>query len=143
MVGGRVYMASISKEKEPIESGRVRVEPEFPTVESPRKKDAPLEVESWITKIEKKFARVPKGAPGPQDDQVVVQQPQSKQPPIQLPVTQQNITIGQKAKPELSLAWLVAWAVRQIKIMARLGRKVELASLPEADGENTQEQQKK
>lgn len=129
-------MASISKEKEPLEGGRIRVEAEFPTVESPRKKDAPLEVESWITKIEKKFARVPKGAPGPQDDQVVIQQPQSKQPPIKLPVNPQQIQTGQKkANPELSLTWLVAWAVRQIKVMARLGRKVELASIPEAEQE--------
>lgn len=125
-------MPDTKKEKEPIGQERARVEAEFPTVESPRKGETPLEVESIITKIEKKFARVPKGAPGPQDDSVVVQQPGSKQPPIQLPVSQTQIQKGQKAKPELSIAWLVAWAVRQIKMMARLGRKVELEKLPEA-----------
>ena len=131
-------MTDTKKEKEPVGQERIRVEAEFPTVESPRKGETPLEVESIITKIEKKFARVPKGAPGPQDDTVAVQQPGSKQPPIQLPVTQQQMQKGQKAKPELSIAWLVSWAIRQIKMMARLGRKVEFEKLPEvkvAEGE--------
>lgn len=120
---------------EPLGQGRTRIEAEFPTVESPRKAEDLGEVESYITKIEKKFARIPKGQPGPQDDQVVVQQPKSNQPPVKLPVTKQQIAKGQKAKPELSIAWLVSWAVRQIKMMARLGRKVELAKIPEIKDE--------
>lgn len=138
-------MVDNKKEKAPVGGERVRVEPEVPTVESvrqaqdesPRREETPLEVESWITKIEKRLGRVPQGAPGPQDDQIVVQQPLSQQPPVKLSVNQQQLKSGQKLKPEFSLAWLVVWAIRQIKIMARLGRKVELAEIPETKIENS------
>jgi hypothetical protein len=130
-------MADLKKEKEPIASGRDRAPVEFPTVESPRKQENENpETQSIIEKIEKKFARVPQGQPGPQDDQIVVQQPMSNQPPIKLPVTSQQIQKGVKAKTDTGIAWLVSWAIRQIKMMARLGRKVEMAEIPEA----TQEQ---
>lgn len=124
-------MVDITKEKEPLGSERVRVEPEIPTVESPRKAETPLEVESWISKIEKRLGRIPQGQPGAADDQVVVQQPMSKQPPVKLPVNNQQMQAGKKAKPENGIAWLVAWAIRQIKMMARLGRKVEMAEIAE------------
>ncbi len=130
-VVGRAYMPDIQKEKEPIGSERVMVVPEVPTVESPRKEETPLEVESWITKIEKRFARIPQGQPGAADDQVVVQQPASRQPPVKLSVTNRQMQVGKKAKTDFSIAWLVTWAIRQIKVMARLGRKVELQELPE------------
>ena len=131
-------MVDLKKEKEPIGEGRVTVSPEFPTVESPRKPEGEnLEVESLMEKIERRFARVPKGQPGPQDDQVIVQQPMSKQPPIQLPVNQQQMVTARKAKTDLSIAWLVQWAIRQIKMMARLGRKVELRDIPETKKDGT------
>lgn len=132
-------MVDAKKEKESIGVGRERAPEEFPTVESvrqaqdksPHKPEENLEVESWITKIEKKFSRISRGAPGPQDDQVVVQQPASKQPPVTLPVTRQAMTTGQDAPVETGLRWLVTWALRQIKLLGRLGRRVELKDIPE------------
>ena len=136
------YMVDITKEKESIRQAqdlaageRVRVEPEIPTAESPRKAETPLEVESWITKIEKRLGRIPQGKAGVQDDQVIVQQPMSKQPPVKLPINSQQMQVGKKAKTENGIAWLVAWAIRQIKMMARLGRKIEMAEIPEVKEE--------
>jgi len=116
-----------AREIEPQEKGKEWV---APTQEAPRSEEQNLEVESWITKIEKRFARIPKGVPGPQDDNVVVTQPQSKQPPVNLPVTQQQLDQNQKTKPTLSIAWLVAWAIRQIKILTKSGRKIKLEEIP-------------
>lgn len=126
-------MVDLNKEKEPLRVGREKAPEEFPTVESPRKNESQdnLETTSWIEKIEKRLGRIPQGQPGPADDQVVVQQPQSNQPPVKLPVTQSQIKNGKRLKAEFSLAWLVGWAIRQIKMMTKMGRKVELAEIPE------------
>jgi len=128
-------MTDLSKEKEPI-SGleRVSIPEEVATVEAKRDKDN-LEVASWMEKIEKKFARVPNDTSDVSDDTVIVQQPQSQQPPVILPITQQQMAIGKKAKPDLGIAWLVAWAIRQIKLLSRLGHKVRLADIPEVKQE--------
>lgn len=123
-------MVDIKKEKEPIGVGRERVVDLPPMAESPRKKEN-LEVDSWITKIEKKFARIPKGQPGPQDDSVVVQQPASNQPPVTLPVNQQTMVKGQDAPVDKGIRWLVTWAIRQIRMLTKIGRKVKLADIPE------------
>lgn len=135
-------MVDTKKEKESIRQaqdrgpigvvGRERAPEEFPTVESPRKVEEPLEVESWIEKIEKRFARVPQDN-NIQDDTVVVTQPQSNQPPVTLPVTQQQINDNHNGKPEFSLTWLVTWAIRQIKMLTLVGRHIRLQDLPEAD----------
>lgn len=126
-------MSDLKKELEPIGMTRERVPEEIPTVEAPRKAESEnLEVESWISKIEKKFARIPKGKPGAQDDSVVVQQPASNQPPVTLPVNQQQMVKGQNAPVETGIAWLVTWAIRQIKQLTKIGRKVKLAEIPEA-----------
>lgn len=132
-------MTDTKTEKQPIGVERQRVADLPPLSESPRKQEANLEVESWVTKIEKRFARIPQGVPGPQDDQVVVQQPQSSQPPVTLPVTQAAMTKGQKAPVESGIAWLVVWAIRRIKMLARVGRKVLLREIPEVN-EQTNEQ---
>lgn len=134
-------MVDTTKEKESIRhaqdlaaTSRERAPEELPTVESPRKAEDNLEVESWITKIEKRFARIPKGAPGPQDDQVVVQAfdpAQAKQPPVKLPITKQQMVAGQNAPMETGLRWLVTWAIRQIRMLTKIGRKVELKDIPE------------
>lgn len=125
-------MVDLKKEKEPIGiAGRERAPEEFPTVEAPRKAKENLEVDSWITKIEKKFARIPKGQPGAQDDSVVVQQPQSNQPPVTLPVNQQQMVKGQDAPVETGIRWLVTWAIRQIQMLSKIGRKVRLQDVPE------------
>ena len=123
-------MVDISKEKEPIGgSERVRVPEEVATVEAKRDN---LEVSSWMEKIEKKFARVPNDTADVTDDTVVVQQqPQTQQPPVTLPVNQQQMLVGKKAKIELGIAWLVTWAIRQIKLLSRQGKKVRLQDMPE------------
>lgn len=129
------------KEVEPVGVERVSVPPEVPTVESPRKDEQNLEVESWMKKIERRLGRIPRGKPGAQDDTVVVQAfdpAQAKQPPVQLPVNQQQLTVGQKAPVETGLAWLVSWALRRIKMLARLGRRVMLRDIPEVNT-NTKE----
>lgn len=106
------------------------VEQVQPVVEVTRVEPQP-EVESWMEKIEKKFGRVPNQTPTPMDDTVVVQAPASDQPPVTLPISQQQIQVGKKAKPELAIAWLVTWMIRQIKILTRIGRKVRIQDIPE------------
>jgi hypothetical protein len=126
-------MVDTSKEKEPISRPeRVSVPEEMVSVEAKRDKDN-LEVSSWMEKIEKKFARVPNDTTDVADDTVIVQQqPQTQQPPVTLPVTQRQMMVGKKAKPEMGIAWLVTWAIRQIKLLSRAGKKVRLQDLPEA-----------
>lgn len=91
------------------------------------------EVESWMQKIEKKFARVPNQTKTPMDDDVVVQNPQSNQPPITLPVTAAQVAVGKKSPVTDGITWLVSWVVRQWKILTKQGRKVRLQDLPEID----------
>lgn len=107
------------------------VEQVQPVVEVAERVEQPPEVESWMEKIEKKFGRVPNQTPTPLDDAVVVQSSQSDQPPVTLPISQQQIQVGKKAKPELSIAWLVTWMLRQIKILTKLGKKVRIQDIPE------------
>ncbi len=132
-------MVDMKKEKESFGSAqdlatreRVRLPEDLTTVEAPNRDKENLEVTTWIEKIEKQFARVPNDTSDVTDDTVVVQQqPTAQQPPVTLPVTQQQMAKGKTAKVDLGIAWLVAWAVRQIKLLARLGRKVRLQDLPE------------
>ena len=101
-------------------------------VEMVSKPEINLEVSSWMEKIEKKFARVPNQTSDVSDDSVVVQPtPQTDQPPVTLPINQQQMTVGKKAKTDTGIAWLVSWAIRQIKIFTRMGRKVRLEDMPE------------
>lgn len=130
-------MVDLKKEKEPITRvERVSVADEKVTVEVPRstedKAKESLEVQSWIEKIEKRFARIPNQTSDVTDDTVVIQQPQAQQPPVTLPVTQQQMYAGKKAKIDTGLSWLVTWAIRQIKMLSKIGRKVKLQDMPEA-----------
>jgi len=88
-------------------------------------------IESWMEKIEKRFGRVPNQTQTPMDDQVVVQNPQSQQPPVVLPATQQTMQVGKQGKIEEGVTWLVTWVIRQIKMLTKLGRKVRLQDMPE------------
>lgn len=124
-------MVDVKKEQEPR-----RVEGNVPVVELMKPVEPPPEVESWIEKIEKKFGRVPNQTPTPMDDAVVVQNQQSDQPPVTLPISRQQIQTGKKAKVELSIAWLVTWMLRQIKILTRLGRKVRIQDIPEVENKS-------
>ena len=90
-----------------------------------------LEVESWLEKIEKRFGRVPKGVPGPQDDEVVVQQTNKQQPPVTLPVTQVQMQNKKKMPVENGITWLLVWAKRRMEQLVRLGRRVVLREIPE------------
>jgi len=104
-------------------------------VEAPKIPEQNLESMSFMEKIEKKFARVPNTTSDINDDTVVVQpfgSAQGKQPPITLPINQQQMQVGKTAKTELGIAWLVTWAIRQIKMLTKLGRKVRLQDIPEA-----------
>lgn len=116
----------IKKELEPRSIEQVQ-----PVVEVPAKPEETPEVESWMEKIEKRFGRVPNKTVTPVDDTVVVQNQTNDQPPVILPISQQQITIGKKAKVELSIAWLVTWMLRQIKVLTRLGKKVRIQDIPE------------
>lgn len=107
------------------------VEQVQPPLDIARGREAQPEVESWIEKIEKKFGRVPNQTQTPMDDSIVVQQPQSDQPPVTLPISQQQIQAGKKVGTELSIVWLVTWMLRQIKILTRLGKKVRIQDIPE------------
>lgn len=110
----------------PVESEQVRVE-------APRPVEAQPEVESWMQKIERRFARVPNKTITPMDDTVVVQQPKSQQPPVTMPINQTQMQAGKIAKPDEGIAWLVAWVVRQIKMLTKLGRRVRLQDMPEIE----------
>lgn len=111
------------------------VEVAIPSVEVPKKSEENLEVNSWVEKIEKKFARVPNQTSDVSDDTVIVQPFDSAQgrgqPPVTIPVNQQQMAKGKKAKTDLGIAWLVTWAIRQIKRLTRMGRKVRLEDMPE------------
>ena len=122
-------MVDTKKELEPRVGGVEQVA--APPVEAPKSPEQNLEVESWVEKIEKRFGRIPNKTSDVTDDTVVVQQPAAQQPPVTLPVTQQQMQVGQKAKTDLSIAWLVTWAVRQIKMLTKLGRNVRLQDIPE------------
>ncbi len=103
-------------------------------VEKSKQNETQPEVESWMQKIERRFARVPNKTPSPLDDTVVVQphgDAQAKQPPVTMPINQTQMQAGKTAKPEEGIAWLVAWVIRQIKVLTRLGRKVRLQDMPE------------
>lgn len=126
-------MVDLSKEK--LQTGgmeRVRVPDEQIAVEAPKSPEQNLETLSWMEKIEKRFARVPNQTADVNDDAVVIQQPQTNQPPITLPVTQQQMLNGKTAKLDLGIAWLVTWAIRQIKMLTKSGKKVRLQDMPEA-----------
>lgn len=125
-------MVDMKKEKQPMgEAERVRLPEDLTTVEAPNRDKENLEVTTWIEKIEKQFARVPNDTSDVNDDEVAIQQPQAQQPPVTLPVNQQQMAKGKVAKVNLGIAWLVTWAIRQIKILSRLGRKVRLQDMPE------------
>lgn len=130
-------MVDMKKEKEPGQGmERARLPDDLTTVEAPKRDKENLEVKSWIEKIEKQFARVPNDTTDATDDTVVVQQPQAQQPPVTLPVNQQQMQVGKKAKTDVGIAWLVTWVIRQIKILARSGRRVRLQDMPEIKQEN-------
>jgi hypothetical protein len=100
-------------------------------VEKSQQNETQPEVESWMQKVEKRFARVPNKTTTPVDDQVVVQNQGSDQPPVTLPVTAAQVAVGKKANVDEGIAWLIAWVIRQWKQLTRLGRRVRLQDLPE------------
>ena len=126
-------MVDLKKEKEPGQGmERVRLPDDLTTVEAPDRSKENLEVMSWIEKIEKKFARVPNDTTDVTDDAVVIQPaPATDQPPVTLPVNQVQMQKGKTAKTDVGIAWLVTWAIRQIKKLSKLGRKVRLEDMPE------------
>lgn len=129
-------MVDFSKEKlQPSDMERVRVPEEQITVEAPKFSEQNLETLSWMEKIEKKFARVPNQTSDISDDTVVIQQPQTTQPPVVLPVTQQQMQIGKTTKTDSGITWLVTWAIRQIRMFTRSGRNVRLQDIPEIKSE--------
>jgi hypothetical protein len=122
-------MVDNSKE---LEASIGNVEQVVKPVELPPKPEQTLEVESWMEKIERKFSRVPNKTNDVTDDSVIVQQPTTQQPPVTLPVNHLQMQQGKQAKTDTGIAWLVAWAIRQIKQLTTLGRGVRLQDIPEA-----------
>lgn len=122
-----------------------------PVVEVPRQAEVQPEVESWMQKIERRFARVPNKTVTPMDDNVVVQPfgdaqgLRQQQPPVTMPINQTQMQVGKVAKPEEGIAWLVTWVVRQIKILTKIGKRVRLQDMPEisAESNNATTQQSK
>lgn len=110
----------------PVESTQIRVE-------TPKPVEVQPEVESWMQKIERRFARVPNKTITPMDDTVVVQQPKSQQPPVTMPINHTQMQVGKVAKPDEGIAWLVTWVVRQIRMLTKLGRRVRLQDMPEIE----------
>ncbi len=112
------------------------IETVAPIIETPRPVEVQPEVESWMKKIEKRFARVPNNTVTPMDDAVVVQpfsDAQGKQPPVTMPINHTQMQAGKVAKPDEGIAWLVAWVVRQIKVLTKMGKSVRLQDMPEIE----------
>jgi hypothetical protein len=112
--------------KELLQPGleRQRVGEEFPTVESPRKKEN-VEAMSWMEKIERRFGRTPTQVPSDvsDDSAATISQPKT-QPPVTIGVTAKQMQDGQRLSADFSLAWMVIWAKRQIQLLMRKNRKV-------------------
>lgn len=100
-------------------------------VELPKQIEVQPETESWMQKIEKRFARVPNKTQDITDDSVVVQDQASGQPPVTLPVTSAQVAAGKKAPVEEGIAWFITWVVRQWKQITKRGGRVRLQDLPE------------
>lgn len=103
-------------------------------IENLRQVETQPEVESWMQKIERRFARVPNKTVTPMDDTVVVQpfgDAQGKQPPVTMPINQTQMQVGKVARQDEGIAWLVAWVVRQIKVLTKIGKRVRLQDMPE------------
>ncbi|GEM_PF-5844239 len=90
-----------------------------------------IEAESVIEKIERQ-----KKAGGDVRDDTTVVPASSGQPAVTLPVTQDDVKSAKKIPIISSLAWLVAWAVRQMKKLGgRAGyRKPEVGEEGGEDG---------
>ena len=101
-------------------------------VEQQKSPEQNLETLSWMEKVEKKFARIPNDTSDINDDTVVIQpQTPTDQPPVVLPVTQQQMQLGKTAKTDTGIAWLVTWVIRQMKKLSRAGRTVRYQEIPE------------
>lgn len=121
-------MVDMKKEQELRPSAS---EAEIRPEELPSKPDENLEVEGWMERIEKKFSKVPSKSDDSVGDTVIVQQPNPGQPPVTLPVTQTQMQIGKSAKPDKGIAWLVVWAIRQLKLLMRMGKTAQLQNSSE------------
>jgi hypothetical protein len=122
-------MAELTKEKLSVGVERQQVPQELSTVESPRKSEN-IEAMSWMEKLERRFGRSPKQAPGDvQDDTTQVSDPTqgAQQPPVTVPVTAKQANDKTIKDPELSLTWLVLWAQRRLKQLLKQDRKVLFA----------------
>lgn len=126
-------MVDMKKEMEPIQSQeRVVIGENNPTVEVPESVDNNLEVSSWIEKIEKRFARTPSTPSDTTGDVTSVSQSTLQQPPVTLPITHQQVQTGKKANTDQGIAWLITWAIRQMKLLVRAGKKVVLQDSKES-----------
>lgn len=92
----------------------VQETPQVP--EATKEKDHSLEVEGWVEKVERKQSQTQKPATDIQDDtKVTVSPPQTAQPAVTLPVTQNDMQVGATMPVTTAFRWLVEWVNRQIK----------------------------
>jgi len=105
---------AISKEKEPLSSASETLV--SPVTEIPEKVKVRKEVETWLEKVEKTNATLPKTVTDDQTGQPLVQPVTSQTPQVTLPLTKQQITVGAKKKIDQALKWLSEWCLRIIKL---------------------------
>ena len=101
-----------NQEQELVVAGKEAPIPRPETKEITSDKEASLEVESVIEKLERNVKQT-----GDKQDDVgaTVAQPKSDQPAVTLPITQDDVEEGEKLGMDSSFRWLVEW----VKMMLR------------------------
>lgn len=86
------------------------------TVEEERNPEIPVEVESFLQRVEDHQQSTPQEIVVADGTQESVQTPYVKKPVIVLPITQKDEQEGIKKSPRFSVRWLVEWSHKIIKM---------------------------
>lgn len=90
-------------------SGPVEVEPI-------REMEMPVEVESYLQKVDNNPDQLPQEIVIADDGQIIRSKSFSKQPVIVLPMTEEELEKGKKKSPHFSVRWLVEWSEKIMKM---------------------------
>ncbi len=92
-------------------SGPVETEP-------PREMEMPVEVESYLQKVDNNPTQLPQEIVVADDGQTVHTKAFPKQPVIVLPLTEEQIEQGKKKSLHFSIRWLVEWSEKIMKMFS-------------------------
>ena len=85
-------------------------------VEPAREQEMPVEVESYLQKVDNNPDQLPQEIVVADDGQTVHTKAFPKQPVIVLPLTEEQIEQGKKKSLKLSIRWLVEWSEKIMKM---------------------------